>query len=113
MNALIWSLVAIAVAPALERVMARWPWLSSAADALAAVVVLATVLLHTLPYALGELGGLAVLVAAAGLLVPPLCEVSSPRLLGTVVVAGLGAHALVDGAMLAAPEDADAGHVLA
>ena len=113
MNALIWSLVAIAVAPALERAMARWPALASAADGLAAIVVLATVLLHSLPYALSELGGLAALVAVAGLLLPPLCEVSSPRLLGTIVVAGLGAHALVDGALLAAPDDHDAGQALA
>ena len=113
MNALIWSLVAIAVAPALNRLMARWPALASGGDALAAIVVLATVLLHSLPYALTELGGLAALVAVAGLLLPPLCEVSSPRLLGTIVVAGLGAHALVDGALLAAPDDHHAGHVLA
>ncbi len=112
MLTLLLSLAAIGVAPLLDRPLSRSGALASGADAFAAVAVLGTVLLHVLPHGVESLGWLALLAAAAGLALPSICDLGGIRILGLAAVAGLGAHALVDGAMLAAPEDNDAGHAL-
>lgn len=110
---LLLSLAAIGAAPLLDRALTGRPFAASAADAFAAVAVLATVLLHVLPHGIEALGPLALLPAVAGLLVPSLCELGGLRVLGITAIVGLGAHALVDGAMLAAPDAHEADHALA
>ncbi len=112
MLTLLLSLAAIGVAPLLDRPLRRSATLGSGADAFAAVAVLGTVLLHVLPHGVEALGVWALLAAAAGLALPSICDLGGVRILGLAAVAGLGAHALVDGAMLAAPEESDAGHAL-
>lgn len=112
MLTLLLSLAAIGVAPLLDRPLGRHAALASGADAFAAVAVLGTVLLHVLPHGVEQLGPLALLAAAAGLALPSICDLGGIRILGVAAVAGLGAHALVDGAMLAAPDEDAASHAL-
>lgn len=112
MLTLLLSLAAIGVAPLLDRPLARSQATSSGADAFAAVAVLGTVLLHVLPHGIEAQGAWALLAAAAGLALPSICDLGGIRILGLAAVAGLGAHALVDGAMLAAPDEDAAGRAL-
>lgn len=98
------DIAAVLLAPALDRLAARWPagewWVLEAARAL----VLGVVLLHVLPGGWEELGPLALLTTAAGFASATLAEGRGGSGMGGTSLAttavALAAHHLLDGVAL-------------
>jgi uncharacterized membrane protein YraQ (UPF0718 family) len=102
---LIASLLALLVAPLLDRAMRNRPTAPAALDGFVVVAISGVVLMHILPHAIEGAGWIALVAGIVGLVIPTLLHRVSERRSHVIVVAlvlvGLGGHAFLDGVGLA------------
>lgn len=107
MTALAFSLAALLSAPLLDGPLRRHPRAAAGIDAFTTVLVGGIVIAQVLPYCVGVVGWPAVVAALAGALLPVVTH-RTPGGRGVVAVlagAALAIHGMLDGAMLAVPDD--------
>jgi len=103
MAALLLSLLALGVAPLVDRPLGRSPRLSSGLDAATMVVIAGVVFLQVLPHGVVDVGWPAVVAALLGLATPLGCDRLSfgEGLIRLLAAVALSVHGLLDGAALA------------
>ncbi len=104
MDLLLASLLALLVAPLLDRVMASRATAPAALDGFVVVAISGVVLGHIFPHAVEEAGWIALPAAIVGLVLPTLLHHLSARkshaIVAALALAGIGGHAFLDGVAL-------------
>jgi uncharacterized membrane protein YraQ (UPF0718 family) len=106
MTTLLLSLLAMAVAPLLDRAVGARPRVAGFADGLIQVVVGGILLVHVLPFGLATAGWPALFALGGGAMVGVLAHriPGGERSAGALAVLALLLHAAIDGAALATPD---------